>query len=986
MKKIFALMAACLLSMSAAWAADDYRTVYTVFNAETGTLTYYYDYESKRKEVGGELYDAEKKRFIGYVKDVRKIVLDNTMMICDILKSTRRMFFSGDYSQKFVNLTAIEGMGNLKTQDVTDMSEMFYGCSALTSIDLSRLDTRSVTNMEGMFDGCSSLESLDLSYFWTHNVTNMNFMFYECKALKSLDLSVFRTENVKEMNSMFFRCKNLTVLDVAGFDMNKVTIISGMFGGCEKLKTIYCNHFWTNIGMDADDLFDGCISLVGEHGTVYDEDHTYLDYARPDSENGNKGYFTTKKETFAYLDEESGTLCFWYGIGRQFLPNAQLVPIQLVDDEMQELYQTKIKKLIFADGMKDSPIEQDNDLKPRNSNHYTKPYKAVETIEGLEKLNTSVLTNWEMMFYQMNIKEIDLTKIDMSPIKNISYIFQGCANLETIYCNEDWNERSDWKKWVGEGKMFDGCVKLKGGKGTTYDTDHKGFSYARPDEEGTPGYFTATLPPKQIYAVFDNGASTMTLYYDRQKEERGGVTEWWEKKEAACAAMGYIVLDESMQNAKPTSTYKWFNYFINAFEIQHLDYLNTAEVTDMAMMFMNCRNLKSIDVSHFNTENVADMGYMFSDCKSLKKIDLSGFKTSKVDDMRGMFENCESLTTIDVRPFNVKNVVNMARMFYNCSNIVAIYGTEDWSEKATNLYDSEDMFKNCKLLPGYKDSNANDITFAHPNEDGNPGYFCTSSPKMLYGSYDDKGELTILYDEYKDESEYNFTPSEWYGANWIKSVVKVVIDETVKEAVITTTADWFNGFTSLREIEHFDYLDFSQVTSTAFMFSGCQILQSFSIPMLGNNTYRMKPQNLSGMFANCMSLETLDLTGLNTYYADDLRGMFFACTYLKTIYCNDDWSNFDDSIDPEDRQTDGIFEGCNWLVGQNGTPYAATKKGIEYAHPDQQGDPGYFTEKKPQGVESVQKSEFSIQKVFRDGQLFIERDGKTFNAIGTEVR
>jgi len=219
-------------------------------------------------------------------------------------------------------------------------------------------------------------------------------------------------------------------------------------------------------------------------------------------------------------------------------------------------------------------------------------------------------------------------------------------------------------------------------------------------------------------------------------------------------------------------------------------------------------------------------------------------------------------------------------------------------------------------------------------------------------------------------------------------VNKVVIDESVNDVRLTSTEDWFNGFVSLREFEHFDYLDFSQVESTAFMFSGCQILPSFSFPMQSGDQYMLRPVDVSGMFANCMSLETVDLTGLSTYKCKNLQGMFFGCTYLKTIYCNDDWSDYDEAIVSEDRLTEGIFYGCKWLVGQNGTPYAATLKGIEYAHPDEKGNPGYFTEKKTQGIDNGDRLLVNgeCQKVIRDGQLYIQRGDQLYDAQGKKLK
>ena len=58
---------------------------------------------------------------------------------------------------------------------------MFYGCSSLSSLDLSHLDTSKVTNMVGMFSGCSSLKTIFVSrLFTTAEVGSSNRMFDGC--------------------------------------------------------------------------------------------------------------------------------------------------------------------------------------------------------------------------------------------------------------------------------------------------------------------------------------------------------------------------------------------------------------------------------------------------------------------------------------------------------------------------------------------------------------------------------------------------------------------------------------------------------------------------------------------------------------------------------------------------------------------------------------------------------------------------------------
>lgn len=90
------------------------------------------------------------------------------------------------------------------------MRFMFFGCSSLTSLDVSTFDTTNVTDMWAMFSACSNLTSLNISTFDTTKVTKMNFMFYECGKLMNLNLSSFDTSKVTSMRSMFQGCYALT--------------------------------------------------------------------------------------------------------------------------------------------------------------------------------------------------------------------------------------------------------------------------------------------------------------------------------------------------------------------------------------------------------------------------------------------------------------------------------------------------------------------------------------------------------------------------------------------------------------------------------------------------------------------------------------------------------------------------------------------------------------------------------------------------------
>ena len=124
----------------------------------------------------------------------------------------------------------IGGKGGIIANE--SMISYFSYFKYVTSIDLSALDTSEVTNMSEMFGGCSSLTSLDVSKFDTSNVTNMSGMFENVRRLTSLDVSNFDTSQVIDMSWMFGNCSGLTSLDVSSFDTSQVTNIDSMFCNC----------------------------------------------------------------------------------------------------------------------------------------------------------------------------------------------------------------------------------------------------------------------------------------------------------------------------------------------------------------------------------------------------------------------------------------------------------------------------------------------------------------------------------------------------------------------------------------------------------------------------------------------------------------------------------------------------------------------------------------------------------------------------------
>lgn len=133
---------------------------------------------------------------------------------------------------------SVSGRVTVGCKDVTNMRNMFLGCSNLSSLDLSSFDTTKVDDMATMFCNCTNLTTLDVSNFDTSSVTSMHNMFDGCSSLTALDLSSFDTSNVEDMCAMFFDCSNLVSIKGV-IDMKSCKFFyEDMFHNCPKLRSV----------------------------------------------------------------------------------------------------------------------------------------------------------------------------------------------------------------------------------------------------------------------------------------------------------------------------------------------------------------------------------------------------------------------------------------------------------------------------------------------------------------------------------------------------------------------------------------------------------------------------------------------------------------------------------------------------------------------------------------------------------------------------
>ena len=176
-----------------------------------------------------------------------------------------------------------------------------------------------------------------------------------------------------------------------------------------------------------------------------------------------------------------------------------------------------------------------------------------------------------------------------------------------------------------------------------------------------------------------------------------------------CKALGNvtiknIVFEESFKTYAPTSLKEFFYNCKTLETISGLEYLNTANITDMSGMFEACSALKSLDLTKFDTKNVSNMYFMFNNCPNLTSLDLTNFNTKNVKNMNGMFGDCSNLTSLDITNFNTAKVTNMGNMFLGCSNLTSLDLTNFNTAKVTDMHG---MFKGCSALTSLDLTNFN---------------------------------------------------------------------------------------------------------------------------------------------------------------------------------------------------------------------------------------------------------------------------------------
>ena len=465
----------------------------------------------------------------------------------------------------------------------TSCYKWFYDCTNLTTIEgIEYLNTENVTNMGWMFSNCEALTILDVSNFDTKNVTNMRYMFSICFALTTLDVSNFDTQNVTNMSNMFSDCSALTTLDLSNFDTKNVTDMSWMFSFDTALITIYAsNKFVTTACEKGQNMFKDCTNLVG--AVPYDENKRGKEMA-----NCTTGYFTDiaskVAESYAVFDEATNTLTFKHDTnkpaGAFALNEGENLPGWYKFDDNNHSHNANIiKKVIFDTSFANA--------RPTSCYNWFYGCTDLTTIEGIEYLNTENVTNMSWMFSECSaLTTLDVSNFDTKNVMEMSYMFGSCTKLKTLDVSSFNTQNVTDMNW-----MFSYCSAL-----TTLDLSN--FD---------------TKNVTDMNGMFSNCSALTTL--DLSSFETQNVTDM-SRMFKDCSAL--TTLDVSNFDTQNVTDMSRMFKGCRALTTLDLSSFETQNVTDMSRMFKSCSALTTIYASDkFVTTACEEDENMFADCTNL---------------------------------------------------------------------------------------------------------------------------------------------------------------------------------------------------------------------------------------------------------------------------------------------------------------------------------------------------------------------------------
>lgn len=372
---------------------------------------------------------------------------------------------------------------------VDSASGMFIDMTALTTADMSgwRDYMLQVWNITELFRGCTSLTSVNLTGLWHSNMIEAGMVLANCTALTDivgLDTWMTNGSRMRSLYAFFYKCTSLTQINgISSWDTSKMEDMFDMFRDCSSLVSLDLSGWQVADDAGIVDIFNGCTALTS---------------------------IRIKKSASRLLTEFPGNITYWY----IRLPGsyAQLANTDWNDEE----WGTETPRIFYKGGPSVYELGEDfpDTYTPKTIDGWEYIYAVEQEYYGIHIANstaTAIPSDMPYNYFKNSSEQIapvrfsylctgassltDVSNLVDLPVRWADYLdnmFLGCTELTTITSTANWDVRgvisfqnmfatgdetdpskpsvlktvdlSGWDLTTQDHvltNMFDGCVKLQ---------------------------------------------------------------------------------------------------------------------------------------------------------------------------------------------------------------------------------------------------------------------------------------------------------------------------------------------------------------------------------------------------------------------------------------------------------------------------------------------------------------------------------------------
>ena len=600
--------------------------------------------------------------------------------------------------------------------------------------------------------------------------------------------------------------------------------------------------------------------------------------------------------------------------------------------------------------------------------------KKLETITGLEYLNTAKVTNMSSMFSSCSsLASLDVTHFNTANVTNMRNMFSGCSSLTSLdvthFNTANVTDMSymfsscssltsldvtyfNTAKVTNMSSMFSSCSSLTSLDVTYFNTAKVTNMYRMFKSCGLTSLDLSNFNTAKVtnMELMFSGCSNLKTIYASDKFITAAVTKS-ENMFSYCGSLSgdidwsdkavdktYAKIDGGYFRDKAYANRPWVKYADGTLTFRcgykktlgENEYeLNSGENQPKWNTPNNNINLVVFNASFANARPKSCYAW-FQNFIKLKQIEgIENLNTENVTNMKFMFKGCSSLTSLDVTHFNTGNVTSMSGMFDGCSGLISLDVT---NFNTANVTDMSKMFFCCyKLKEIYvSDKFVTDDVISS-------GYMfmrCLSlSGDINWNSVkvSDKTYAKTAGGYFRDKA-YDNRPWVKYadGTLTFRCGYKKTLGENEYELNSgENQPKWNTPNNNINLVVFNASFANARPKSCYAWFQGFENLKQ--IKGIENlNTENVT--SMKSMFSNCSNLAELDVTNFNTANVTDMSYMFSNCRNLTTIYVSDEFV-----ITNITYKNYNLFFGCIKLKGA--IEYIEGKTNYKFAN----YKTGYFT-------------------------------------------